>query len=150
MEKYIFLNARRKISAGFTLIEMMIVVAIIGILAAIAIPSYAHYVERTNLAVAKNELVDLASEMRQRKVKNLPTYSEAGLRSLVSSKATAADGNYKLQFSTAGGDINTFYIYLEPNRSGFTKSLYVTAAGHVFECPSVASARGKSGCSRIN
>jgi len=46
---------------GFTLIELMVVVAIVGILAAIAYPSYANYVRKTHRA----EITELMSESAQ-------------------------------------------------------------------------------------
>lgn len=64
-------------SAGFTLIELMIAVAVIGILAAIAIPSYQGYVERARVTDGQSGLMQAASEMeRCYTVSN--TYPETG------------------------------------------------------------------------
>ena len=51
---------QRQRSLGFTLIEVMIVVAIIGILAAIGYPSYQNQVQKTRRADAKAALMELA------------------------------------------------------------------------------------------
>lgn len=55
---------------GFTLIELMVVLIIVAIFAAIAIPSYQGYMERRDLAVAKQESLRIANELERFKAKN--------------------------------------------------------------------------------
>lgn len=83
---------------GFTLIEMMIVVAIIGILAAIAYPSYEEYVKSSRRAEAQSALMGLAAAMERHFTAN-NSYTGAG----AAGADTGAPDIYYDQVPNGGG-----------------------------------------------
>jgi len=62
---------------GFSLLELMVAVVIIGILAAIAIPNYNAYMVKTRRSTAKSELQNLANAM-ERHYTTTNSYTGAG------------------------------------------------------------------------
>jgi prepilin-type N-terminal cleavage/methylation domain len=77
----------KRLEAGFTLIELMIVVAIIGVLAAIAIPSYQDYTARAQVTEALNLTA-------QYKVAVSEYYADHGVFPAYSDVAQTASGKY--------------------------------------------------------
>jgi type IV pilus assembly protein PilE len=83
---------RGKYISGFTLIELMITVAIIGILATIALPSYQEYVVRTNRSAAQNFAMEVAN-MQERYYLDNRAYA-ADLTALGASLPSEIGGSY--------------------------------------------------------
>jgi len=83
---------------GFTLIELMIVVAVIGILAAIAFPSYQQYVIKSKRTDMMSEMHNIASEIQSRKLAQ-GAYSNALVIGLGGDYPTQGTALYTVAFT---------------------------------------------------
>ena len=90
MKSYSFVKNDQK---GFTLIELMIVVVVVAILAAIAVPSYQQYIRRGHLAQAQQEMLKLAEQLERHKAKNF-SYKGFDAAYLYTDKAGTLSTNF--------------------------------------------------------
>ncbi len=87
---------RQRKLGGFTLIEVMIVVAILGIIAAVALPSYRDSVMKSRRSDAKSALMQASQAMEKYYTEN-QKYTGATLAAVY--KTTSPDGYYTLSFT---------------------------------------------------
>jgi type IV pilus assembly protein PilE len=91
-------------SGGFTLIELMIVVVVIGILAAIAYPSYQEHVRKARRADAQTALLELAQFMERHYTANGKYLTSANAAPTLPFSEAPKDGTgkyYDLSFASA-------------------------------------------------
>ena len=132
----------RKVQQGFTLIELMIVVAIIGILAAIAIPQYQDYTIKSQFAGAYSEIASVKTAFEdavsqgitpQNTNANNPGY--VGMTTAMSTYCTIAlTGTTAIGCTGKNGNVAEF--------NGKTLTLNRTAAG-VWSCAGAGGIQAK-------
>jgi type IV pilus assembly protein PilE len=96
-----------KAQKGFTMIELMIVVVIVGILAAVSIPAYSEYVIRGKIAEAASTLSDLRVRMEQYYQDNRTYLAVGGACGVAMPTAPAVK---YFAFACAGANANSFVI----------------------------------------
>ncbi|WP_324710578.1 pilin [Pseudomonas citronellolis] len=135
-----------KAQKGFTLIELMIVVAIIGILAAIAIPQYQNYIARSQFAEA-HTLLDGARVAVQEKLDQGAAITGASLGIQTTGKygsittpsdAAAGSTSYSLVYTFAGAN---------PNLNGKTVTYSYSQTAGTWSCTTSADQKYVTNCS---
>lgn len=105
---------KRLNSHGFTLIELLITVAIIGILAAVAYPSYTQYTIRANRTAAQAEMMDIANRQQQFLLTNRNYASKATLEASGYALPPEVSSKYNYTIVVGTGAVPSYTLTFTP------------------------------------
>ena len=116
---------------GYTLLELMVVIAILAIIAAFAIPSYQNYIEKANLAEAKQQMLSFRQSVEAQKLVN----PRASLADILrdTTNVPALNSTQKYTFSRMIEN-KKMYLQAVPKINGHKYGIWIDSDSSVYRC----------------